>query len=187
MIYLFASFLTKELNPAPVSLVICDVQGRHDPLWAHCGWQREWQPLPVKAVIRTGFWEKLLFESHCIVPAITSGRKADSKIRRWWCWAYFREGSQQTSQCHLHLEQQSSIWLLSFFLSFFTLHWILPKLHYILCAAKDRLSVFKSKQNQPKQKRGKDLRIMRRQQQVGRWKTLFWWAKFGEMLAKAVL
>ena len=69
MIYLFSSSLTKELNPAPVSLVIYDVQGRHDPLCTHCEWQHEWQPLPVKAVIRTGFWRKLLFESHLHCPS----------------------------------------------------------------------------------------------------------------------
>lgn len=69
MIYLFSSSLAKELNPAPVSLVIYDVQGRHDPLCTHCEWQHEWQPLPVKAVIRTGFWEKLLLESHLHCPS----------------------------------------------------------------------------------------------------------------------
>ena len=119
MIYLFSSSLTKELNPDCVRPVICDVQGRCDPLCAHCEWQHEWQPLPVKGTIRAGFWGKLPLQRICIVPAVTAGSKADSQIRRWRCWAYCREGSQQTDQCHLHLGQQSSIWLCSFFFYFF--------------------------------------------------------------------
>lgn len=135
MIYLFSSSLTKELNPAPGRLVIYDVQGRRDPLCAHCEWQHEWQRLPVKGTIRAGFWEKPPLERICIVAAITAGRKADLEIRRWRCWAYCREGSQQTNQCHLHLGQQSSIWLSSFFLYFFFFFQLFteyfPKLPYL--------------------------------------------------------
>lgn len=122
MIYLFSSSLTKELNPAPVSLVIYDVQGRHDPLCTHCEWQHEWQPLPVAAMIRAGLWGKLPLESHLHCSSHHCRQEG-------WCWdkkvmvltLFLRRISWQTNQCHLHLVQQSSIffWLLSSNLSFF--------------------------------------------------------------------
>lgn len=119
MIYLFSSSLTKELNPAPVGLVIYDVQGRHDPLCTHCEWQPEWQPLPVAAMIRAGLWGKLPLESHLHCSSYHCWQEG-------WCWdkkvivlsLFLRRISWQTNQCHLHLEQQSSIFLTSSFESF---------------------------------------------------------------------
>lgn len=159
MIYLFSSPLTKELNPAPVCQVICGVQGRHDPLCSHCEWQPEWQPPPVHAVIRTGFWARLLLEGHRHCPGHHFWQEGWFWDKRGRLRSLFQRRISGNWLVPRAWGTTLPVWLLPSFLHFslfsnFSLTTYKASLHTER-ATQDRLLVFRSRQSQAKQNTGK--------------------------------
>lgn len=182
MIYLFSSSFNQGIKSSPCecSYLRC---ARQTWFIVYPLWVTAWM-----TVFASHSHDKdWVLRALCIVPAITFGRKADSEIRRWWCWVYLKEGSGKLISAIVFRTIVINVPFSFLFLFFLTFHWILPKLHHFECAPKDRFLVFKSKQSQTKPKHRKDLRIMKRHQQEGLWKILFWWMWIGERVAKAVL